>query len=98
MDMQYRLSKTAVLGAIVVSAAWGSQALANQWDDIKARGAIVCGTQNASSTYGFKDPAKREYVGYDVDMCKAIAKAMGLKMQSKRVAPAARITATRGRG
>src|SRR3546814_13655749 len=89
--MHYRLNKTVVLGTIILSAFWGSQALANQWDDIKARGTIVCGTQNASSPYGFQDPEKREYVGYDVDMCKAVSQKLGLKMQHKPVSTEARI-------
>ena len=89
--MHYRSIKTVVLGTILLSAVWGSQASANQWDEIKARGTIVCGTQNASSPYGFQDPAKREYVGYDVDMCKAIAKELGLKLQHKPVSTEARI-------
>ncbi|CAP44489.1 ABC transporter substrate-binding protein [Bordetella petrii] len=89
--MHYRSIKTVVLGTILLSAVWGSQASANQWDTIKARGTIVCGTQNASSPYGFQDPVKREYVGYDVDMCKAIAKELGLKLQHKPVSTEARI-------
>lgn len=66
-------------------------AAAGKLDDIKARGTIVCATQNASSPYGFQDPKSREYVGYDVDMCKAIAKQMGLKLEHKPVSTAARI-------
>ncbi len=66
-------------------------ASANKLDDIKARGSIVCGTQNASSPYGFQDPKTREYVGYDVDMCKAIAKQLGVKMEHKPLSTEARI-------
>ena len=66
-------------------------ASANKLDDIKARGSIICGTQNASSPYGFQDPKTREYVGYDVDMCKAIAKHLGVKMEHKPLSTEARI-------
>ncbi|HYG45775.1 MAG TPA: ABC transporter substrate-binding protein [Bordetella sp.] len=89
--MHHPLRTAVALGTIILSASWASPALADQWDDIKARGTIVCGTQNASSPYGFQDPAKREYVGYDVDMCKAIAKQLGLKLQHKPVSTEARI-------
>ena len=66
-------------------------ASANKLDEIKARGSIICGTQNASSPYGFQDPKTREYVGYDVDVCKAIAKRLGLKMEHKPLSTEARI-------
>lgn len=66
-------------------------ASANKLDDIKARGSFICATQNASSPYGFQDPKTREYVGYDVDMCKAIAKHLGLKMEHKPLSTEARI-------
>jgi polar amino acid transport system substrate-binding protein len=66
-------------------------AMANKLEDIKARGTLICGTQNASSPYGFQDPNTRQYVGYDVDMCVAIAKQMGLKLEHKPLSTQARI-------
>ena len=89
--MKTPLINRAALGAILLSAVWAGPAMASQLDEIKARGTIVCGTQNASAPYGYQDPAAREYVGYDVDMCKAIAQEMGLKMQHKPVSTEARI-------
>ncbi|MCD0503249.1 ABC transporter substrate-binding protein [Bordetella petrii] len=89
--MQQKFVKIFAAGAIFVSAAWAGHAAAGQLDDIKARGTVVCGTQNASSPYGYQDPATRQYVGYDVDMCKAIASQMGLKLQHKPVSTEARI-------
>jgi polar amino acid transport system substrate-binding protein len=65
--------------------------MASRLDDIKARGSIICGTQNASAPYGYQDPATREYVGYDVDMCKAIAKQLGVKLVHKPLSTEARI-------
>ncbi|OZI73798.1 ABC transporter substrate-binding protein [Bordetella genomosp. 2] len=89
--MHHPISKYAALGAVIAAAAWAGPAAASQLDDIKARGTIVCGTQNASAPYGYQDPATREYVGYDVDMCKAVAGQMGLKVQHKPVSTEARI-------
>src|SRR5690606_10841140 len=82
-DMKHQTIKNLTLCAALLSVAWGGSALANRLDDIKAKGTIVCGTQNASSPYGFQDPDTRQYVGYDVDMCMAIGKEMGLKVQHK---------------
>src|SRR5690606_6463677 len=89
--MHHPISKYAALGAVIAAAAWAGPAAASQLDDIKARGTIVCGTQNASAPDGYQDPATREYVGYDVDMCKAVAGQMGLKVQHKPVSTEARI-------
>lgn len=38
-----------------------------------------------------KDPMSREIVGYDVDMCNAVAKSLGVKPVLKQLAVAARI-------
>lgn len=81
----------AVLSTAMLAAGWASTASANRLDDIKARGTLICATQNASSPYGFQDPKTRKYVGYDVDICGAIAKQMGLKLQHKGVSTDARI-------
>ncbi|HUG58564.1 MAG TPA: ABC transporter substrate-binding protein [Candidimonas sp.] len=90
--MQHIIRKTMVLGlATAASAMMANAAMANKLDDIKARGTLICGTQNASSPYGFQDPKTREYVGYDVDMCKAIAKQMGVKLEHKPLSTEARI-------
>jgi polar amino acid transport system substrate-binding protein len=79
------------VGMAAVATLWASAAMANRLDDIKARGTLICGTQNASSPYAFQDPKTREYVGYDVDMCQAVAKQMGLKLEHKPMSTAARI-------
>lgn len=90
--MQDIIRKTMVLGLATAAAALvANTAMANKLDDIKARGTLICGTQNASSPYGFQDPKTREYVGYDVDMCKAIAKQMGVKLEHKPLSTEARI-------
>lgn len=89
--MQEIIRKTMVLGFAAAAALVTNTAMANKLDDIKARGTLICGTQNASSPYGFQDPKTREYVGYDVDMCKAIAKQMGVKLEHKPLSTEARI-------
>lgn len=59
--------------------------------DIKARGTIVCGTQNASEPYAFPDANTRQIVGFDVDVCKAIAKGLGVKLDHRALSTDARI-------
>jgi polar amino acid transport system substrate-binding protein len=89
--MQHQAKNTLILALAAAAVLTSNIALANKLDDIKARGSLICGTQNASSPYGFQDPKTREYVGYDVDVCHAIAKAMGVKMEHKPLSTEARI-------
>jgi polar amino acid transport system substrate-binding protein len=56
---------------------------ADQLQDIKARKSLVCGTFGAIAPFGFPDPKTRETVGFDVDLCKAIAKEMGVEATVK---------------
>ncbi|XAH21830.1 ABC transporter substrate-binding protein [Xylophilus sp. GW821-FHT01B05] len=56
---------------------------ADQLADIKARGTLVCGTLTSTEPLGFQDPKTRQIVGFDVDMCAAIAKRMGLKLEHR---------------
>ncbi|WP_442594092.1 transporter substrate-binding domain-containing protein [Parapusillimonas sp. JC17] len=93
--MKHQTIKNLALCAAALSVAWGGTATANRLDDIKAKGTIVCGTQNASSPYGFQDPDTRQYVGYDVDVCMAIGKEMGLKVEHKPLSTEARIPEVR---
>jgi len=86
-----QLKTTVILGTLALAVSWAGTASANRLDDIKQRGTLICGTQNASSPYGFQDPKTREYVGYDVDMCHAIAKQLGVAVQHKPLSTEARI-------
>ncbi|SOE93018.1 amino acid ABC transporter substrate-binding protein, PAAT family [Burkholderia sp. D7] len=66
-------------------------ARADQLADIKARGTLVCGVLANFEPFGFQDPASREIVGYDVDYCKGVAKALGVKPVLQVVSMEARI-------
>lgn len=78
------------LGAIA-SLAIAPAAHADRLADIKARGTLICGTQNASAPYAYQDPATRSFVGYDVDMCGALARGLGVKLEHKPLSTEARI-------
>jgi len=51
--------------------------------DIKSRGTLVCGTQNASEPYAFPDAATRQIAGFDVDVCRALAQGLGVKLEHR---------------
>jgi polar amino acid transport system substrate-binding protein len=69
-----------------------SSAQADQLQDIKKKGELACGVLGTDEPFSFiKDPASRAIVGYDVDLCDAVAKSLGVKMSLKQLAVSARI-------
>ena len=66
-------------------------ASADQLEDIKARGTLVCATLGTAEPFSFADPQPREIVGYDMDLCQAIADDIGVKMEAKPISVEARI-------
>jgi polar amino acid transport system substrate-binding protein len=66
-------------------------AMADALDDIKARGTLRCATLTDSVPLGYQDPVSREIVGMDVDVCKALAKHIGVTAEMQGIAVSARI-------
>jgi len=58
---------------------------------IKEKNRLVCGTQNASVPYAYQDATTRTFVGYDVEICKALAKGLGVELEHKPLSTEARI-------
>lgn len=85
--MRSQLLSLAVAAAILSTGA----ASADQLDDIKARGTLVCGTLGTAEPFSFADPQTREIVGYDIDLCQAIADDLGVSMEAKPISVEARI-------
>lgn len=83
--------KSLALATGVALAALTAAAHADQLADIKASGKLVCGTMGTLEPFSFQDPATREIVGYDVDLCQTVADALGVKLELKLVAVEARI-------
>lgn len=66
-------------------------AAADALDDIKARGTLICGTLGTSQPFSFQDASTRELVGYDVDVCRLVAEKIGVDVEYRLLAVAARI-------
>lgn len=66
-------------------------AQADQLDAVKKKGELVCGVLGTDEPNSFVDPKTRTIIGYEVDLCKAIAKKVGVKPTIKQLAVAARI-------
>ncbi len=64
---------------------------ADQLSDIKTRGTLVCGTLGTVPPLSFQDPNTRATVGYDIDVCNIVARALGVKSEVRIVSPAGRI-------
>ena len=83
-----RLSRmTAVAGLLALSFA----AQADQWQDMVQRKELKCGTFADVPPFAAPDPKTREMVGFDVDMCNAIAKQLGLTAKITPLSVEARV-------
>lgn len=51
---------------------------ADQWQDISQRKELKCGTFADVPPFAAPDPKTREMVGFDVDLCRALAKQLGV--------------------
>lgn len=87
------MTKRAVLCfiAAIVAAAVGGAANADQLSDVKTRKQILCGVTDILDPFSFLDPATNRVAGYDVEMCAAIARRLGVAIEYKRLPLAARI-------
>lgn len=86
-----RSRTTLAVGALAALAFTASTAWADQLADIQKKGELVIGVLGTAEPYSFIDPATREIVGYEVDIGRAVAKALGVKPVIKQLAVAARI-------
>lgn len=77
--MSVRTSTLRLAVAAIGVGVFSVSALADQWQDIQQRKELRCGTFADVPPFAAPDPKTREMVGFDVDMCMAIAKRLGLK-------------------
>lgn len=66
-------------------------AFADKVDDIKAAGVVRVAAFDSNPPFGFVDEKTRQLSGYDVDVAKAIAKKLGVKLELVATNPANRI-------
>lgn len=68
-----------------------SAAKADELADVKAKGVLVCGTLSTTQPMGYTDPKTLQIVGFDVDVCRAVAGQLGVKMVQKSLSVESRI-------
>ncbi|WLR95309.1 ABC transporter substrate-binding protein [Shinella zoogloeoides] len=80
-----------ILAATVAAAALAGPAAADQLDDIIANKTLRCATFADVPPFAAPDTQTREMVGFDVDLCGAIARELGVKAEVKPVSVEARV-------
>ena len=69
----------------------GMLAHADQWDEIQQRKELKCGTFADVPPFAAPDPKTREMVGFDVDLCNALAKQLGVTAKVTPLSVEARV-------
>lgn len=82
------LSLALLLGPLALTAV---TAHADMLADIQARGQLNCGVYSDVPPFSSPDPQTRQLVGMDVDLCGALAKQMGVKLNLMPTSVEARI-------
>ena len=86
-----RLKFQVAIVCLASLAAEAQQVYADQLADIKHKGELVCGVLATDEPMSFVDPQTRTIIGYEVDLCRAVARKIGVNATIKQVAVAARI-------
>jgi len=87
MSVPYKFLLAAAITVSLLSPA----VKADQLSDIKKKGEITVGVLGIDEPNSFVDPKTREFVGYEIDLAKEVARKIGVKPVFKQVAVAARI-------
>ena len=79
--------------AVALSSLAGTAARADQLDGIKAAGSLKCGVGSQYKPFSYvQDPKTRKFVGYDVEICEAVAAKIGVKPELVFITGATRVT------
>jgi polar amino acid transport system substrate-binding protein len=68
-----------------------SAAHAGKLDEIKQRGKLIAGVKDSQPPFGYVDEASRQIVGFEIDICSALSKKLGVGLELKPVTSATRI-------
>ena len=85
------LAMIATLAVGVACPLLAQPAAADRLDDVKARGKLVVGVSDTTPPFSFKKPGESTVVGYDLDVVHAVAKRLGVPVETVSVSSAERI-------
>jgi polar amino acid transport system substrate-binding protein len=80
-----------VLALAMLGALCGSALAADTLAEVKKNGVLVAGVKDSLPPFGSVDPQTKEFVGYDIDFVKYLAKKLGVKVEFKPVTSANRM-------
>jgi len=83
--------RTLAFATLTLGLALAPAARADQLATIRTKGELVCGVLGTDEPNSFVDPKTRTIIGYEVDLCRAVAAKIGVKPVIKQLAVAARI-------
>ena len=66
-------------------------AAADKLDEVRARGKLIVGVSDTTPPFSFKKNGSAEVIGYDIDIVNAVAKRMGLPVQTVPLSSAERV-------
>lgn len=80
---------------IAAAAAWllvlAAPAAADRLDEVKARGKLVVGVSDTTPPFSFKKPGEATVIGYDLDLVHAVAKRLGVAVETVSLSSAERV-------
>lgn len=77
--------------AVLAFCLLGATANASRLDEIKSRGNLICATLAGAEPLAFQDPVTRQYGGFDIDVCKGLAKNLNVELKHRTVSVEARL-------
>jgi len=82
---------TIVLALTMIGVLCGAALAGDTLADVKKKGVMVAGVKDSLPPFGSVDPQTKDFVGYDIDFVKYIAKKLGVKVEFKPVTSANRM-------
>ncbi len=80
-----------IVALAMVGAMCGAALAGDTLAEVKKKGVLVAGVKDSLPPFGSVDPNTKEFVGYDIDFVKYIAKKLGVKVEYKPVSSANRM-------
>jgi len=87
--MKYLAKKAIAACVVLLATAW--PAAADRLDDVKARGKLIVGVSDTTPPFSFKKPGETTVTGYDLDIVHAVAKRLGVTVETVSLSSAERV-------
>jgi polar amino acid transport system substrate-binding protein len=87
--MQRSMAAAATVSAMLLTLVL--PAAADRLDEVKARGKVIVGVSDTTPPFTFKRPGESGHVGYDIDLVRAVAKRLGVGVETVSLSSAERI-------